>query len=201
MKIITYIVCLIICCISCNEKKIDHNQFSKSNDKLILKFNLDSINIDFIKEMGKEFSTSTYLSKNEYIYYPQLKDKEYFGFYHLFYKDTCNKIKCIGNMIISNSDIPWKYENKSDKLVELLIVDKNIALFKNISVGNSVDILKPVFGNPIWKIKEIIIFKLSENEYLSAKSMNKKIAAIKIGKYSTTLSDSLLIKKLSDFSY
>jgi len=201
MKYITYFICLIICCISCNEKKIEHNQFPKSQKNIILKFNLDSININLIKEMGKEFSTSTFLSKNEYIYYPSLNKNEYFGFYHLFYEDTSNKIKCIGTMIISNSVIPWKYENKSDKLVELLILNKNINLFNLISVGDTVEKLFSVFGIPIWQENEIFIFKLDENEYLSAKSMNKEITAIKIGKYSSTLSDSLLKRKLLDFSY
>jgi hypothetical protein len=207
MKIIIFIICLIICFISCNEKQIEKKgknelmQFSKFHDKKMINYYIDSININIIKEKGKNLYTSTFLSINDYIYYPLLKEKEYFGIYHLFYKDTINGIKCIGTMIISNSDIPWKYENKSDKLIELLIVDKNVVLFNNISVGNSVDILKSVFGNPILQKKDTIIFKLSENEYISAKSMNKKISAIKIGKYRTTLSDSLLFKKLSDFSY
>jgi len=162
---------------------------------------MHNIDIFQIKEKGRELSTSTILSKKIHNSYYPISENEYYGFYQLFYNDPIKNYKCVGTMVVYNSEYPWKYDNKTDKLVELLIIDNSIIIFDKITVGIPIDELITILGKPLVRNNHFVIFEIHKNELLSAKIDNEMVIALKIGHYRNSIFDTLVRKKVLDFSY
>lgn len=153
-----------------------------------------SLDLEKIKKMFEGSSTSTLLSKNKSKHYYKPQENGYFGKYY-FIKDTKKNENSISEhvaqFVVFNTEKEWKYDNKTDIIIEASVYSNDIIVFPGVEIGSNTQKLEQYFGTP---------YKIYKNEYYIYKERNlitifkikdDKIQSYRVGLYNDNVIENL----------
>lgn len=182
------------------EKTSHSHEFDSKTENISKEIaNTDSLNsiIDIVKlkQLCKQYSSSTYLSDNETSIYPTILTNGYFGSYSLFYPSN-NDLIYVGQLIVANNHKPWLYDNTSDLFIEISIISKGAYIYDQLGFDSPKEDFIKTLGHPLNEKDNILFFK--KDKYYIAACFSKNIAkTIIAGEYKTTISEIEIIKHLT----
>jgi len=150
-----------------------------------------------IRDIKKQLDavTTTFLSKEEVVYYQDRKKNNFYGDYTLIKNDSLgNATRIVGNMIVYDSINPYVYEKDTDEFIEINLWDTGVTLMDgNLQVGISKESLIDFLGNDFTSNKDILIFKHNHVKGFF-KIKNDSVTNIKIGMYREYVTDKEILK-------
>jgi hypothetical protein len=207
------VLCYLFALVSCKTEKSTETKATDTNNNFdeVAEKNVQEEKNDFsdyrildvfeIKQRCKPYSTSTFLSKSKTSIYSSHSENGYFGNYTLFTQQKENdKVEAVymGEMVIFNTETPWKYDNKTDEFIEILIVNEGILLFENFGVGMPKHLFVEKLGTPLKSTQNVMVFKVGKY-YMSIWLENDRANKLKAGHYSNNTSELEIITYLKDF--
>lgn len=151
-----------------------------------------------VKEIKNQLDgvTTSFLSKEETIFYVDKVKNNFYGHYELIKNDNNGMpTKRVGQLVIYDSINPYIYEKNTDEFIEITLNDKGISLFDGeIEVGISLLTLLEKFGNTYEKLDSntIVFSEKSKQAFFKITTKDSLVSKIKIGIYR----DSIDMKKM-----
>lgn len=144
---------------------------------------MDSIDNYSIKMAFQEYSTTTFLSREEIedrgYFIPA--DKGYFGLYTLLNKNPKTRIiENCGLMVINNKTRPWTYTSKNDLLIELDIFTNQIRILDSITVGMKKESLLSSMPPPIGQNDSSMVFQVGNQQYMIVLFRESTVSLIRL---------------------
>lgn len=154
------------------------------------------IDIFKLKQLCKQYSTSTYLSDNETSIYPTILTDGYFGSYSLFYPSN-NDVIYVGQLVVANNHKPWLYDNTTDLFIEISIINKGAYIYDQLGFDSPKENFIKTLGHPLNEKDNILFFK--KDKYYIATYFSENIAKVIVaGEYKATLPEIEIIKHLTN---
>lgn len=211
--IVCFLGAIIFFCNNC--KKIDHETDSiivHEIDTINIPFKkdqigdlycnvLDSIDLFKIKANARDWNSSFFSMKeikNYGLFIPE--GNVFFTYYLLFYENEDVKDKNMVQVIAYNSEKPSKFSSHSERLIQMLIYGDKVSVFYDLSNGMPISSYINKLGSPIYNTDTISVFRIGDNQFLSAKLENDTVKTIKIGHYNYNFDNDKVKRQLMDFS-
>ncbi|MCC5943658.1 MAG: hypothetical protein JJT94_01885 [Bernardetiaceae bacterium] len=210
-KIFIFFALLYFACLGCmSEKNNDLNKKNFSLKKQVIESDSVTVFIDSVAQVdsvdsliisqvidihylknniaSKELSTSTFESKNQYLWNPDSLENIYYGMYMLFSKNTINtqrdSIVHVADLLICSNKYPWRYDNTDELFIGIFTNNSDVIVLDSLKVGLDIDLFYQKLRKPIWKKSNIIVFQLDTYLYLCVKKdKQNKVSFIDITKY------------------